>query len=110
MPSPSTSKRPSSASAGVRLLVTTASLAATLGGWFAFTLQAGPGPQEPPPAASLESALGLQPIPTVVPPPANVITSLPVAQPAQTPRQPQAGLRVVDGPPPAPITTTRSSR
>jgi hypothetical protein len=102
---------------GVKMLITAASLAATLGGWavFAYT-EARPITSQPQPAvialASRASvtALNLPPMPTLVPLPdpsaiaaGSQSSAAPAAPPAPT-------LRVVSAPPPAPVTLTQSSR
>lgn len=125
-------------SANVKLFVTAASLAATVGGWAWLsrpdtTITAAPPPAEPP--AAIYEALELQvsqpdipAVPTLIPAPGNLAipqaaqqaqqapakpTQAPrAAAPAPVPQQPQ--LRSVQRPSianrPAPVTTSRSSR
>lgn len=103
-----TAKRTSRGVPSVKLLITVASMAATLGGWVAFSL-----PVSTTRVSSLQSQeanLDLAPIPTILPrlfdqrntlqsnnQPANLQTSL-------------TALRSVNVQPPAPVTITRSSR
>jgi hypothetical protein len=142
-----TSRRPDAKKsvAGVKALITTATIAATVGGWALFANHDGstaallspktpPQPDAPQPQQSQLSALDLSalpiidPLPTVVPPPANLIqggsaaqiqqlVDAPTPSPAQTAsaQAPQRSLRVVTAPPavsqrPAPRAITRSSR
>jgi hypothetical protein len=126
-------KKSAAGAPGARALITAASLAITLGGWAAFTrtssetaATAGPAPVAlalARPADSLD--LGLQPLPTIVPPPQppSLAIDRPPAVPADrlgsaAPAEPQpqapipavsAPLRVV-GAPPQPVARTRSSR
>jgi hypothetical protein len=103
-----TSKRLSRGVPAFKLLITVASMAATLGGWVAFSL---PGSTTKISSFQSQAAnLDLAPIPTILPrlfeqrntfqsnnQPANSQTSL-------------TALRSVDVQPPAPVTITRSSQ
>ncbi len=120
-------KRPGGNTRNVKLLLTAASLTATLGGWAVLAADPPPAPLPPAPLAvalpAPTQAPTLEPWPTLVPllsvdnsvqagPPAPVVQ---VAAPAPTP-----SLRVVTAPPvvappvviprPAAIARTRSSR
>lgn len=121
--------RPSGA-AGVKQLITAASLAATVAGWALLTPREQPAPAvaEVAPLALAAAAAGLTPplVPTLAPVATAAAASLaepPVAQAAppaapvaaaQAPAAPVAApaLREVAAPPaaPAPVTSTRSSR
>ena len=100
--------------AGVKALITAASLAATLGGWAVLTHT----PSEtsdtasPPPANALaplrpSTDLTFDPLPTIVPPP-NIAIDRPPAVAAQQ-QAAAPPLRVVSAPP-QPVARTRSSR
>ena len=70
---PTSPKRPAAGAPGVKLLITAASLAATLGGWAAFTLGAnGPSIAAGTTQSSAAAMASLPPIPTVMPPPADL--------------------------------------
>lgn len=116
---PQSVKRPGSGVPGAKMLITAVSVAATLGGWALITANdAKPVAQVTTVSQSARSqsasALVLPPLPTLVPPPAGVMNTLP-----RQPSAPDASagtnqaaapvLRVVDAPPP-PVATTRSSR
>jgi hypothetical protein len=107
------SPRPTGAP-GVRHLLTAASLAATLSGWALFTaaqppqasatLQAPAAAVAAPPPGWLSAP---PPLPTLV----TVATVDAPAAPVAAPAAPVAApLRQLSAPPPAPVTTTRSSR
>jgi hypothetical protein len=124
MTQPRTTKRPKGVP-GVKVLLTAASLSATLGGWAALTAaEPAPAAPDPTPAPAAVAAvlppLDLPVLPTLVPlvPPARnggeaaAPTPVPTVAVARAP----APLRVVQAAPPAPaaparpITRTRSSR
>ena len=123
---------------GIKALITTASIAATLGGWALFAnhntfteaLLAQQATELSRPAqvfALNVSALpAIDALPTIVPPPPRLAesgltsqiqqpTQVPTAVPDVKQQSPQQSLRVVKAPPavnqkPAPLTVTRSSR
>ncbi len=137
---PAKSNPKSSGTPGVKMLITAASLAATLGGWVLLSAKeakpaAQPSTQTAPQAASQAEAptqlINLAPLPTLVPlvAPAQLVTasnttaSRSIARPAAPIQQAAPAplaLRVVSAPQqqggrssasaPAPVTNTRSSR
>jgi len=129
---PAPTRRPArqGGTTGVKLMLTTAAMTATLGGWAAIAAAAPPAVEAgaPPPLVAPAPApatliLGLLPLPTLVPPPAAarpgnrlgaatppppvVVAPVPVPAPRPT-------LRVVQPPPAArpaaPVARTRASR
>jgi hypothetical protein len=140
MPSSRNSNRSKTGVPGVKVLITAASLAATVGGWATISAQDNTSASTaqaivPAPTSSVTTiSIDLPPMPTLVPPPQQPIVNVnrkPVAQSsagqstvaqAAQPALP-AGLRVVSAPTfssgggssvgaaaPPPVTTTRSSR
>ena len=107
MTPPRPAKRPGSAAPGIKLLISAAALAGTIGGWALFTLkQEAAALMAPPPSL----ALALAPLPTLV-----ARSSVPeVAAVGQAVAAPAPALRRVSAPAfssaPAPVTITRSSR
>ena len=105
------SKRVENGAPGLRLLITTTSIAATLGGWALLTFNQTPdistsASQSLPP---LEQTLGLAPIPTLIPRPDQNVQAFTPSQGATAPSFAQPAsprLRSV----PVPVTATRSSR
>jgi hypothetical protein len=114
----------------VKVLITTASIAATIGGWAALSAQA-PVPQASTAQASVSASGGyssdslpnLEPLPTLVPEPGNLgLTAGPAGSLAPAtgqsspdlPSRAEQPLRSVNAPrrvqPPAPMAITRSSR
>ncbi len=90
-------RRPASSAPGVKMLLTTGALAATMGGWAVLTVK------------QVQPTTADQPPPVVALSPAQ-----PTAPPGRTAQLP-ASLRVVTAPPaasvpPAPLAITRSSR
>jgi hypothetical protein len=127
-------KKPNSGAPGVKMLITAASLTATLGGW-AFISAKEPQPVMPPAVSTAAAAapvisIKLAPLPTLVPlaPRSQLVTinqpraAASVQQPAAQPAAPQAiVLRDVSAPlqnagpsssssAPAPVVNTASSR
>jgi len=105
-------KRPENGAPGLRLLITTTSIVATLGGWALLTYNqtsAGSAAAANQPAPLIQ-ALDLAPIPTLIAPPGQnnqAFASNQASQAAPSFNQPAAPrLRSV----PIPVTTTRSSR
>lgn len=111
MTSPQSSPKPAKPIAqkgrhGIKALIAAASLTTTLGGWAMLSAERAPATSDPPlvasptqgVAGSSDAALGLPPLPTLIPPPTGMPTlpALPteVAQPL-----PQPTLRVVTAPP-----------
>jgi hypothetical protein len=117
-------KKPNSGAPGVKLLITAASLAATLGGWAVISSQEA----KPAPAPAPEQAVApvvtikLAPLPTLVPPATLQPRLVTVNQPRPAAAAPQPApsngivLRDVSAPAlpdrsaPAPVANTRSSR
>jgi len=129
MPSAKPAKKPNSGAPGVKLLITAASLAATLGGWAVISGQeAKPAPApRPEPALVPEVTIKLAPLPTLVPEvtPQSQLVMVNRPRPAAAAPQPAAPstlvLRDVSAPAPrdagasgqsapAPVVNTRSSR
>jgi len=133
MPPVKPTKRPTTSTSGVKMLISAASVAATIGGWA--LIGATTAPVTPPTVATQATQLAptfsikLEPLPTLVPPPArspqlvtvrNQTSPMPRQQTVvQAPAQPaMPALRVVNMPSsggghggsPAPAATTRSSR
>lgn len=128
MSNPDSSKRPATGTPGVKMLITTAALAATIGGWAVFTINDGAKAVKvtqpvavvsPPPAQLL--ALNLPPLPTLVPPRNIVVRTSPVVSSAPVVGGQPPALREVSAPPvaaaapgqgqaPASVTVTQSSR
>jgi hypothetical protein len=138
MPPSKSAGRPASGAPGIKMLITAASLAATVGGWAMLSnaesaaSSSAPGPAQSTTALSIK----LAPLPTLVPPPDPKTIAInfqsavvpgsnqPVAAPAAAAPSQIAGLRVVNAPAgvsggsaggsvtgaPAPVTTTRSSK
>lgn len=117
------SKKPTSDTSGVKLLITAASLAATLGGWA--VISAEEAQPAPPPAHDQvvvpPVAIKLAPLPTLVPPIRSQPPSSAINQPHPAAGAPPAAaneivLRDVSAPAlpdrsaPAPVVNTRSSR
>jgi hypothetical protein len=95
----------------VKLFITTASVAAVLGGWVAFASQT---PSKTNPTETFETSLNLDPIPTVIPRPLSCPEDIqPVSQPVDV-QTSSPTLRSVQVPAPASapaaVTVTRSSR
>lgn len=126
-------KKPSTNAPGVKLLITAASLAATLGGWALISSTETKPASVPTPAPTLNQAaapaviIKLAPLPTLVPevtPQSHIVTvnrprSAPAAAAAPQPAAPTTlVLRDVSAPQvnggrsaaPAPVANTRSSR
>jgi hypothetical protein len=117
-------KKSNSGAPGVKMLITAASLAATLGGWSLISAGETPPAAEPAPPQTATSAFAIQlaPLPTLVPPitsqPQLVTISQP--RPAAAASQPTASndlvLRDVSAPAlpersaPSPVANTGSSR
>ena len=104
-------KRPENGASGLRLLITTTSIVATLGGWALLTYnQTAASNAASPQADPLVQTLGLAPIPTLIAPPSQntqAFASSRANQAAPSFNQPAAPrLRSA----PVPLTTTRSSR
>ena len=117
-------KKPASSAPGVKLLITAASLAATLGGWAVIGAKEPKSTAAPVPAQAAAPAvtIKLAPLPTLVPP----ITSQPrpntikQSRPAASAPLPAASNEIVlrdvsapavpDRSAPAPVANTRSSR
>ena len=97
---------------GIKILVTAASVAATVGGWALLTAKQAQAQSQSASAAlpvtAPAAALNLPPLPTIVPPPAQ---SAPQAAPfgggAAAAAAPAPALRVVSAPP---VSSTQSSR
>lgn len=103
-----TSKRLPRNVPSVKLLITAASVAATLGGWAIFSLPA-PTNQNIT-AQSIDGGMNLAPIPTILPKPSNQGGAIQVSN-QPTGQQPSIlTLRSVNPQPPSPVTVTRSSR
>ncbi|HZY43414.1 MAG TPA: hypothetical protein VFF70_01590 [Anaerolineae bacterium] len=117
MPPSKSSGRPASGAPGVKMLITAASLAATVGGWAMLSNTEGVSSSTTstpalPPATTASLTVKLQPLPTLVPPPdpksiainaQSVIRSSSnqqvAAAPAQAEPAPQvSGLRIVSAP------------
>ena len=121
-------KKPNTSALGAKMLITAASLAATLGGWALISSNEAPPPPAPAPAPALAQAttsaitIKLAPLPTLVPPFTPQPQLVTVNQPRQAAAAPQPAasttvvLRDVSAPAlpsrsaPAPVTNTRSSR
>jgi hypothetical protein len=106
MTPPRPSKRPGSAAPGIKILISAAALASTIGGWALFTFKQEAATLATPPSLALE----LAPLPTLV-----ARSSMPeVAAVGQSAAAPAPALRRVSAPAfssaPAPVTVTRSSR
>ena len=126
MPSAKPAKKPNSGAPGVKLLITAASLAATLGGWAVISgHEAKPAPAPAPwpePALAPEVTIKLAPLPTLVPEATPQAQLVMVNRPRQAASAPQPAapstlvLRDVSAPAPsdrsapAPVVNTRSSR
>jgi hypothetical protein len=129
MPSVRPSKKSNTGVPGVKLLITAASLAATVGGWALISAKETQPAQPAQPSSTTQVvepvfSLKLAPLPTLVPPSqAQVVTisnpraaaaaPQPAAAAPQTASQPTLVLRDVSAPAPAapaPATNTRSSR
>jgi hypothetical protein len=121
------SKKPATSAPGVKMLITAASLAATLGGWAVLSAQEQkPAPAPAPKQAAVPAVtIKLAPLPTLVPPitPQPQLVTINRPRPAAGAPQPVAPpdtlvLREVSAPQvnrggsaaPAPVTNTRSSR
>lgn len=103
-----TAKRPPHSVPSVKLLITAASVAATLGGWAAFSTPA-PTNQDTT-AQPIEVSMNLAPIPTILPKPFDQAGTIRVFN-QPTNQQPSIlTLRSVNPQPPSPVTVTRSSR
>ena len=106
MTPPRPSKRPGSAAPGIKLLISAAALAGTIGGWALFTLKQEAAALMAPPT---NVVLQLPPMPTLVARSAAAGVA-PVAQASA----PAPRLRQVSAPAfssaPVPVTVTRSSR
>ncbi len=112
MPQARSTQKSASGAPGVKILITAASLAASLGGWAVFNYgEAGAvGAVSSQPAQQQSVVeLNLPPLPTLVPPPAQSVLTA-GSQPNELAAAPAAlpALRVVSAPPP--VTMTRSSR
>ena len=110
MKSQSSPKRPNGGVPGTKALITAGALAATLGGWILFGLRgpAGGTVSTSPQTAKVSPQLAslLEPLPTLMPPPAQMAgAGMGVAQAPL-----RQVLRSVTVPLPAPVTITRSSR
>jgi hypothetical protein len=119
-------KKPNTSAPGVKVLITAASLAATLGGWALISSNEAPSTSAPTPAPApaTNSAITIKfaPLPTLVPPltPQPQLVTINQPHPAAAAPQPAAPttvvLRDVSAPAlpsrsaPAPVTNTRSSR
>ena len=117
-------KKPNSSAPSVKMLITAASLAATLGGWALISsTEAKPAPAPAPEQAAAPAvAVRLAPLPTLVPPVAPQARLVTINQPRPAARAPQPAvsneivLRDVSAPAlpdrsaPAPVTNTGSSR
>jgi len=106
MTPPRPTKRPGSAAPGIKLLISAAALAGTIGGWALFTLkQEAAALATTPPSLALE----LPPLPTLV-----ARSSAPEVAAVGQAAAPAPALRRVSAPAfssaPAPVTITRSSR
>lgn len=110
------SKRPHHGAQSVKMLLGAASVAATLGGWVAFSL-----PEPTTQASTLQShevSIDLAPIPTVLPRPSGMQNSVQAGNPTDYPTVKQADpaqsvlptLRTVNAQPPKAVTKTKSSR
>jgi hypothetical protein len=132
MTSAKSSKKPATSAPGVKLLITAASLAATLGGWAVISAQE-PKPAAAPTLAPAQVAapvvtIKLAPLPTLVPPlaPQPQLVTINQPRPAAVAAAPQPAaantivLRDVSAPQvnaggsaasaPAPVVNTKSSR
>lgn len=81
---PTNRPRSSRNASGAKILITAASLAAVVGGWATFTLQAAdPGSADP----SEQADLDLPPLPTLIPEPQNLqaAVGVPLAAPVSAP-------------------------
>lgn len=117
-PSPGAARPRPKGAPGVKLLISAAALAATLGGWTRLAaIHGGTAPPAPPPgptmasADQLPAASGVEPLPTLVPlvtPPMDNGAS-PVTRP-QVPARSQASAPPVPARRPQPLAFTRSSR
>jgi len=120
------SKKPATSAPGVKLLITAASLAATLGGWAMISAEE-PEPTPTPAPAPVQAAapvvtIKLAPLPTLVPPitsqprPSAINQSRPAASAPLPAASNEIVLRDVSAPAlpdrsaPAPVANTRSSR
>jgi hypothetical protein len=119
-------RKPNSDAPGVKLLITAASLAATLGGWALISsVEAKPAPtpaSAPEQTAAPVVTIKLAPLPTLVPPVTPQPRLVTINQPRPAARAPQPAvstelvLRDVSAPAlpdrsaPAPVANTRSSR
>jgi len=105
-----TKQRPENGAPGLRLLITTTSIVATLGGWALLTYNQSGASSAASQADPLVQMMDLAPIPTLIAPPgqaAQAFAPSQVDQAAPSFNQPAAPrLRSV----PVPVTTTRSSR
>jgi len=115
MSTPHSQRNRPSGTTATKLLITAASVTAVFGGWAVLSFQASPSGQESNTQA-LEASLNLQPIPTVVPRPADLgnttaatIQSQPGKLPSVRPVS-QPVLRSIKALPPRPVTRTSSSR
>ena len=108
MDTTNTAKHPPRSVPSVKLLITAASVAATLGGWAAFSIPV-PTNQDTT-AQSIEVGMNLAPIPTILPKPSAQGGAIRVSN-HPTNQQPSIlTLRSVNPQPPSPVTVTRSSR
>lgn len=117
-------KKPNSSAPGVKMLITAASVAATLGGWALISsTEAKPAPAPAPEqAADAVVAIKFAPLPTLVPPVTLQPRLVTINQPRPAARAPQPAvsnelvLRDVSAPAlpdrsaPASVASTRSSR
>jgi hypothetical protein len=110
------SKRQNNGVQSVKMLLSAASVAATLGGWVAFSL-----PEPTTQASTLQShevSIDLAPIPTVLPRPSGLQSPDQAGNPTDLPTVKQADptqpvlptLRTVNAQPPKAVTKTKSSR
>ena len=116
-------KKPNSGAPGVKMLITAASLAATLGGWAVISAkETRPTPELAPAQAALPAlSIKLAPLPTLVPAaPQSQLVTINQPRPAASAPQPAASneivLRDVSAPAlpersaPSPVANTGSSR
>lgn len=102
------SKRSPSGASVTKWFITSASIAAVIGGWVAFSSQPADGVD--PATKILETNLGLEPIPTLVPTPTNQQNAILTDDSSKNSQTNLPTLRSVTAPRPAPVTITRSSR
>jgi hypothetical protein len=103
-----TTKHPPRSVPSVKLLITAASVAATLGGWVAFSIPA-PTNQDAT-AQPIEVNTNLAPIPTILPKPSDQGGAIRISNQPTNQQPIILTLRSVNPQPPSPVTVTRSSR